>query len=126
MVAKMFAAAMTERNALTRLPRLLLSEAVLTSTVATSRERLHARWSAVRLLNSPQAGKQPSLGLTGKIYWQRAKPEGWEPPKPKTQIQHDPACPKCKGKGGSMQKGQGVGRVWQNCDCGREVSVAAA
>jgi hypothetical protein len=53
-------------------------------------------------------------------------PEGWEPPIPKTRIQYDPGCPKCKGKGGSMQKGQGVGRVWRECDCGREVSVAAA
>jgi len=55
-------------------------------------------------------------------------PENWEPPKPKTSIQFDPRCPKCKGKGGFMQKvgGERIGRIWQNCDCGMEVSVAAA
>jgi hypothetical protein len=53
-------------------------------------------------------------------------PEGWEPPKPKIHIQYDPHCPKCRGMGGFMPRGRGIGRVWQPCDCGEEVSHAAA
>jgi hypothetical protein len=55
-------------------------------------------------------------------------PENWEVPQPKTRIQYDPACPKCGGSGGWMSKavGRKIGRMWQVCDCGKEVCVAAA
>ena len=55
-------------------------------------------------------------------------PGNWEIPQPKTRIQYDPACPKCEGLGGWTCKAAGrkIGRTWQVCDCGKEVSVAAA
>jgi len=55
-------------------------------------------------------------------------PENWEIPQPKMRIQYDPDCPKCRGTGGWMPKAAGrkIGRTWQVCDCGKEVSVAAA
>ena len=55
-------------------------------------------------------------------------PENWEVPQPKTRIQYEPACPKCRGEGGWMCRAAGrkIGLTWQVCDCGREVSVAAA
>jgi hypothetical protein len=55
-------------------------------------------------------------------------PEHWSIPQPKTRIQYDPDCPKCGGSGGWMSKavGRKIGRTWQVCDCGKEVSVAAA
>lgn len=55
-------------------------------------------------------------------------PENWEVSQPKTRIQYDPDCPKCGGTGGWMCRAAGrkIGCTWQNCDCGKEVSVAAA
>lgn len=55
-------------------------------------------------------------------------PEGWEIPQPKKRIQYDPDCPRCGGLGGWTCKAAGrkIGRDWQVCDCGKEVSVAAA
>jgi hypothetical protein len=52
-------------------------------------------------------------------------PEGWEIPQPKMRIQYDPNCPKCGGSGGWTCKAAGrkIGRTWQVCDCGKEVSV---
>ncbi len=72
--------------------------------------------------------KKMSVGYVRKFFQVMIDevPEAWEPPKAKTHIQYYPRCPKCRGKGGSMQKSQGVGRVWQNCDCGKEVTLAAA
>jgi hypothetical protein len=72
--------------------------------------------------------KQMSVGYVRKFFRVLIDevPEAWEPQKPKTRNQFDPRCPKCKGKGGSMKKGQGVGRVWQNCDCGKGGTLAAA
>lgn len=55
-------------------------------------------------------------------------PENWEIPQPKTRIQYDRDCPRCGGSGGWMCRAAGrkIGCTWQVCDCGREVSVAAA
>ncbi|MGB9266703.1 MAG: hypothetical protein WCB56_14725 [Terriglobales bacterium] len=55
-------------------------------------------------------------------------PGNWEIPQPKKRIQYDPDCPKCGGSGGWMSKAAGrkIGRTWQVCNCGTEVSVAAA
>jgi hypothetical protein len=55
-------------------------------------------------------------------------PEGWEIPQPKMRIQYDPDCLNCGGSGGWTCKAAGrkIGRAWQVCDCGKEVSVAAA
>jgi hypothetical protein len=55
-------------------------------------------------------------------------PENWEIPQPKTVKRPDPNCQSCKGTGGWMCKAAGrkIGRDWQVCDCGKEVSVAAA
>jgi hypothetical protein len=55
-------------------------------------------------------------------------PEGWEIPQPKTRTQYNRACRKCGGLGGWTCKvaGRKIGRAWQVCDCGSEVSVAAA
>jgi hypothetical protein len=55
-------------------------------------------------------------------------PENWEVPQPKTQTQYGPDCPKCGGRGGwtCKEAGRKIGRAWQVCDCGTEVSVAAA
>jgi hypothetical protein len=69
-----------------------------------------------------------SFGYTRKFFQVMIDevPENWEPPKPKSHIQYDPRCPKCSGNGGFMRRGHAVGRVWRACDCGREVSIAAA
>jgi hypothetical protein len=55
-------------------------------------------------------------------------PENWEIPQPKARIQYDPDCPECGGSGGWTCKavGRKIGRTWQVCNCGKEVSVAAA
>ena len=55
-------------------------------------------------------------------------PENWEVPKHKARIQYDPDCPECGGRGGWTCKAAGrkIGRNWQVCNCGKEVSVAAA
>ena len=55
-------------------------------------------------------------------------PENWEVPKPKTRTQYEPDCPKCRGTGGWMSKAAGrkIGRTWQVCDCGKEVSTSGS
>jgi predicted RNA-binding Zn-ribbon protein involved in translation (DUF1610 family) len=55
-------------------------------------------------------------------------PENWEIPQPKKRIQYDPDCPRCGGLGGwtCKEAGRKIGRTWQVCDCGKEVSGAAA
>jgi hypothetical protein len=55
-------------------------------------------------------------------------PGNWEIPQPKTRTQYDPDCPKCGGRGGWICKAAGrkIGRDWQVCDCGKEVSTSGS